>query len=71
MIRFIDLKEQITEKEFEFAWYSTVIDKFLEFGGNQTWYSWNEFKKDFEPIKEISEIERFKNLFPKNKLQKG
>ncbi len=65
MIRFIDLKEQITD-DFEFAWYDTILDRFLEFSGSQTWDSWNEFERDFGPTENI---QRFKNLFPKDKFK--
>jgi hypothetical protein len=46
MIRFIDLGKQIgIDEEWprEFAFFDTVSDKFLKFGNEQVWESWNDF----------------------------
>jgi hypothetical protein len=37
MIRFIDLDDQITEGDNEFAFYDTVTDRFVEIFGSVTW----------------------------------
>jgi len=66
MLRFIDLTGQITEDVFEFAWYDTVTDKFLDFEGFQAWRSWDDFVLDWDPDKHPQfPLERFEALFPK------
>ena len=65
MLRFIDLKNQITPYEKEFAWFDTVTDTFLELNGSQFWSSWNEFLEDLsEDIDWLQDLERFKRLAP-------
>lgn len=59
MLRFINLTGQITEGDHEFAWYDTIIDKFLEFNGIQTWSTWEDFEQDYDG----DDIKRFKGLF--------
>lgn len=46
MIRFINLTGQMSldDDDFQFAWYDTIVDRFLEYNGNQTWF----YSKDFE-----------------------
>ena len=47
MIRFIDLGDQITtDGTQEFAWYDTIVDKFITFNGNQVWETWVECEYD-------------------------
>jgi len=77
MIRFIDVTEDMWPRPpgceqdmFEFCWYDTVIDKFVQLGEYQTWHSWPDFEEDyieFGPWRE-NKIERFKSLFPKDKF---
>ena len=62
MLRFIDLKGQLTDGDADFAWYDTITDKFLTFSGNQTWSSWDDFAVDYE-ISEQFPLSRFKPLF--------
>jgi hypothetical protein len=57
MIRFIDLTGQITD-EFEFALYDTITDKFVEYSGNQTWSSVDDFISDCTD----TDIDRFVKL---------
>ena len=68
MLRFIDLTGQITEDVFEFAWYDTATDKFLDFEGSQTWQTWDDFVLDWDPDKHTQfPLERFAALFPVTK----
>ena len=47
MIRFINLTGQIAvDDEFEFAWYDTITDEFMRYGGSVTWLSFKEFESD-------------------------
>ena len=65
MLRFINLKGQLTEGNSDFAWYDTVTDKFLEFNGIQVWDRWEEFLADFAVDCNFhSSIDRFSALFP-------
>ena len=75
MIRFINLFDQILEDEFQFAWFDTVCDKFIEIEGCYVWSSWSEFSEDFKEfgIKDKSQnftLDRFKRLFPKHTTNK-
>jgi len=70
MIRFIDLKDQILEYCPMFAWYDTIADSFLEFSGNQTWESWEEFTNDYNDERDIPKswpLKRFKTLINEKK----
>jgi hypothetical protein len=40
--------DQIIEGEKEFAFYDTILDKFLEFAGSQVWSSHIEFVDDWK-----------------------
>lgn len=45
MIRFIDLRGQITnDRAPHFAFYNTITDRFLSFGGTQEWDSIADFR---------------------------
>lgn len=59
MIRFIDLRGQINDDSLEFAWYSTIVDRFETWGDNQIWESWEEFERDYTG----PQLERYKGLF--------
>jgi hypothetical protein len=59
MIRFVYVGSQITSNKSTFAWFDTVIDRFLEFNNEQTWSSWDDFKNDYDG----EEIDRFERLF--------
>jgi hypothetical protein len=51
MIKFISLGSQIYPNDPEsssFAFYDTLTDRFLTYGGVQAWDSWEEFVDDFE-----------------------
>lgn len=76
MIRFIDLGDQIVEGTREFAWWDTVTDTFLQFSGEQTWETWDQFETDFKfsfptteqivkgDVPTEEKLARFKRLFP-------
>ena len=77
MIRFIDLGDQILEGERRFAWFDTITDTFETYYDNQTWGSWEEFKKDFffhfpttgqivAGYDPRERYERYKRLFPED-----
>lgn len=67
MLRFIDLRGQITDIEecpVEFAFFDTVTDTFCEFGGSVTWKSRKEFlDRLFEEVDE-QRFNRFARLVP-------
>ena len=51
MIKFINLGSQIYPNDPEirsFAFYETLTDRFLTYGGVQAWDSWEDFVDDFE-----------------------
>jgi hypothetical protein len=51
MIKFINLGSQIYPNDPEtnsFAFYDTLTDRFLTYGGVQAWDSWEDFEDDFE-----------------------
>lgn len=51
MIKFISLGSQIYPNDPEstsFAFYDTLTDRFLTYGGVQAWDSWEDFVDDFE-----------------------
>lgn len=66
MIRFIDLKNQITFGYLDvcFAFYDTVREKFVEFSDSQTWDCIDDFVTDFENSGMDYKIERFLDLIP-------
>lgn len=61
MIRFIDLTDQITDDEREFAFYDTVTGTFLTFSGWQKWSTVEAFKADYDG----DDLARYLNLIPK------
>ena len=74
MIRFIDLTNQILtpcdddDKNYEFAFYNTVNDRFIDLCGNQTWHTVKDFLDDFALEKNngyADESMRFLDLIPK------
>ena len=63
MIRFVDLGDQITcDGTKEFAWFNTIVDRFIEFNGTHVWETWKDFEEDAEGDEDM---DRFKRLFPK------
>lgn len=46
MIRFIELGHQISYDVEEFAFFSTIDDKFIEINGSQVWESKLDFAED-------------------------
>lgn len=69
MIRFINLTDQIIQNTHEFAFYDTVIDKFVEFNGSQNWDCLEDFVDDFN-VDGRTEFMRYYNLMPEQ-LKKG
>lgn len=72
MIRFINLKNQITcvgieEPDTTFAFYDTVKDMFIDLAGSQTFDSIDELTEYHELCSEKNyDLERLKTLIPKN-----
>jgi len=75
MIRFIELGNQIFPlgddiEEKYFAWWTTITDEFIEFGGEQAWETWKEFEDYYLGDKEEGLIpgtwplDRFWGLYP-------
>ena len=63
MIRFVDIGDQITlDGTKEFAWFDTIVDRFIEFNGTHVWDCWEVFEEDYEHD-EIMPLSRFKSLF--------
>jgi len=73
MIRYIDIGDQIMEDSSQFAWFDTVIDRFLMFNDSHTWETWGEFEDDFSAAGgedsytiQKHQLARFKRLYPLN-----
>lgn len=69
MIRFLNLKNQITEGDSSFAFYDTVTNEIVSFDGEQVFDSLDEFKdcynrilKDYKP----RTLERYISKIPDN-----
>jgi len=71
MIRHVSISadDQVIADTPCFAWFDTVTDSFCEFSGNQVWATWEDFELDWsdEPG-DKRELERFKGLFPNNRI---
>lgn len=52
MIRFVDTRSAMIGARF--AFYDTISDKFMDFGGNQTFDDWAEFE-EWQPEGELRE----------------
>lgn len=71
MIRFLDLKNQITEGQHDFAFFNTVLDRIERFGpeDDQVFYSKAEFIRaynGFKPEHPPSELQRYLRLIPED-----
>ena len=73
MIRFIDLRGQIYfDDDYKnspcFAFFDTIVDRFMTFGDTQTWYGWEEFRKSYNFYAHMRDlgIKRYKHLIPKD-----
>lgn len=65
MIRFIDLRGQDTGCRF--AYWDTVLDKFLNFYGSEAWDLWSEFESDYDDEYDkwhAKPLERFRAVTP-------
>lgn len=62
MIRFIKIGSQIIEGENQFAFYDTVVDSFIEFGGNHVFDSIKDFTECFRSTNPGESIDRFTRL---------
>ena len=72
MIRFIDLRGQITaDREPHFAFFDTVRDRFLDINSEQDWHSIEDFMEAFEisPTREHVFRERCISLIPRDYFQ--
>lgn len=76
MIRFLNLKDQITEGESDFAFYDTVSNRILTFDDEQVFSSIDEFEEayinNYDRIKPsiTLPLERFTTLIPKDYFNK-
>lgn len=70
MIRFIDLRGQITnDRDPNFAFFDTVTDRFIDLAGEQEWGSVEEFAQTASVAgKPLGFISRCLNLMPKDYL---
>jgi len=69
MIRFIDLTDQITEGQKEFAFWCTAKERFLEVFGEQTWESLHDLKEAAKWHNQVAnnvDIERCISLIPED-----
>ena len=66
MIRFVYIPEDamVVPDSDCFAWFSTVTDEFLDFGGEQVFATWYEFEEAWDENRTYP-LERFRGLFPK------
>lgn len=66
MIRYINLDNQVTDGEKEFAFFDTVTGNFLEFAGAQTWSDRKDFEDCFrnDPNSGRYRLGRFVSLIP-------
>ena len=80
MIRFIDLRDQITcDGTKQFAWFDTIHEEFLKFSDVQVWDNWKDFVIDFKDdddykINQLTSrnLKRFEILFQwKDQLDTG
>jgi len=76
VIRYIDLGDQINEYhdegEHDFAWFDTIIDRFLMYNETHVWSNWEEFANDHRDGEEDDyPLERFEALFPKDRKEGG
>ena len=62
MIRFVDIRGQGIGNRF--AFYDTVIDRFLEYAGNHAWESFSDFACDLSDSEPSYPLERFRALSP-------
>ena len=77
MLRYIDLTGQIyyededEPKQFSFAWFDTVVGKFLRYQGTQVWDSWKDFLTDVKGYESDETMKRFGRLFPDDKKRES
>ncbi len=71
MIRFIDLKGQMYfSKQYKtdpcFAFYDTIVDRFMNFCDSEIWDTWEEFQEAYRQTSPcgLKGIERYKRLIP-------
>lgn len=71
MIRYVNLKEDLQDDGYKFAFFNTIYDKFIEVNGCQAWEYWWEFARDWEADPYINKryyaISRFYRLWKGNK----
>lgn len=66
MIRFLNLKNQICEGQNDFAFFDTISDEILTFGGMQVFSSLSEFEEAYNEYRGRYPIQRFKVLIPRD-----
>lgn len=64
MIRFVDVRGQGLRARFSF--WTTVIDRFLSYSGNQAWSTWEDFRADFTASTNATpqQLQRYRSLCP-------
>ena len=68
MVRFINIGDQITldEPDKQFAWFNTIVDRFMDFGGDVVWDTWDNFVESYNVVNPWGPkypLERFEGLF--------
>lgn len=71
MIRYIDIGDQPYPGQAKhFAFYDTIINRFLAYNGSYIWQTWEEFEEDwFENYKKI-DIDVSGNVYPLSRFRK-
>lgn len=68
MIRFVDLRGQITDDFTHFAFFDTIRERFVDIGGEQAWYSLEDLMVLQIPmdIENTNLVNRCASLIPKD-----
>lgn len=66
MIRFLNLKDQITEGVCSFAFYDTVMDEIMDFDDMEVFDTLEEFEQWYSVANTSIPFDRFTSLIPKN-----
>lgn len=64
MIRFIDLSNQIAERQNAFAFYDTQMERFVCFRGIHIWQSEQSFMRDYTDAPKL--LQDYLNKIPAN-----
>lgn len=60
MIHFVDLRHTYEDTGAKFAFWDTVLDRFVDLGGEQAWESWDDFEQAYSCSPTHHGIDRFR-----------